>query len=181
MRPVPVPALALLATAALVAGCSKKDDGPKTEEQVRAEAANLAHPLPGQYRSTFRIVSFEIPGMPADQQERMRAMFASAQRGQEYCLTPEQAAKGFEEAMKKLPQGKCAYDRFSVDGGNLDAQLTCETGQGMKSTIGMKGTVSQNGSQMTMSVDQKAAQLPSGSMKMVAEVASQRIGDCAPS
>lgn len=182
MRPNTSPALALAAIAAaslVVAGCSKKDDGPKTEDQVRAEAAQLKHPQPGQYRSTFKIVDFEVPGMPAAQQDRLRQMFASSQRGQEYCLTPEQAAKGFEEAMKKLPQGKCSYDRFSVSGSDLDAQLTCETGQGQKSTIGMKGTVGEAGSQLTMTMDSKSSQLPGGSVRMVAEVASQRTGDCA--
>lgn len=185
MRLVPTPSLAPrlalpLAAALVLSACSKEADKPKSEDEVRAAAAQMAHPEPGQYRSTFKVVSFEVPGMPAAQQDRMRQMFANSQRGQEYCLTPEQAAKGFEEAMKKLPQGKCTYDRFNVSGTDLDAQLTCETGQGMKSTIGMKGTVSSTGSQLTMSMDNKSAQLPGGGMKMVAEVASQRIGDCPP-
>lgn len=170
--------LATTALAALaLAGCAK-EDGPKTEEQVREEAAGLAKPQAGLYRSSFSIVSLDVPGVPPAQLEQMRKMFAASQQGQEYCLSAAEAEKGFEEAMKKLPQGKCSYDRFNVSGDQLDAQLTCETGQGMKATIGMAGTVTATGSKLKMSVAQSAPAGAPGAMNMVTEVSSERIGDC---
>lgn len=171
----------VLATTALaaitLAGCAK-EDGPRTEEQVREEASGLAKPQAGFYRSTVSVVSLDVPGVPPAQLEEMRKMFASSMQGQEYCLTAAEAEKGFEEAMKKLPQGKCSYDKFAVSGDQLDAQLTCETGKGMKATIGMAGTVTTTGSRLKMSVAQTAPAGAPGAMNMVTEVSSERIGDC---
>ena len=170
-------ALPLIAGLALAA--CQADDKPKTEDQVRGEAAKLAKPVPGQYRSTSKLISFEVPGMSTEQSERIKQMFASNMQGRTYCLTEAEADKGFEEAMKKLPQGKCSYDRFSVSGNYLEAQLSCETGKDMKGVIGLKGTVSETGSQITMSVEQGAPGMEGNKLKVVAEVASERTGDCA--
>lgn len=169
---------ALPIAAALLLTACQADDQPKTEEQVRGEADKLAKPVPGQYRSTSKLVSFEVPGMDPAQSARIRDMFASTMQGREYCLTEAEADKGFAEAMKKLPQGKCSYDRFSVSGNYLEAQLTCETGKDMKGVIGLKGTISETGSQISMSVEQAAPGKPGDKLKVVAEVASERVGDC---
>jgi len=167
-----------LAAAIMLAGC-KSEDKPKSEDEVRKEATKLANPVPGLYRSTSKLVSFEVPGMPAAQADRVRQMFSAGDQGREYCLSAEEASKGFGEAMKKLPQGKCSYDRFNVSGNMLDAQLTCQTGQDMTGVVGMKGTVTETGSQMTMSIDQSVGNGAQGhALKIVAEVKSERIGDC---
>lgn len=167
-----------VALALSLAAC-KKAEAPKTEAQVSEAAAQIAKPQAGQYRMTSKLVTFEVPGMPAAQQERFRQMFATAAQGSEYCLTPEQAEMGFQEAMKKLPQGKCTYDKFNVDGSKLDAQLSCETGKGMKAQIGMNGRVTTTGSNMEMTVNQAApAGVPTGGIKMVMQVETTRIGDC---
>jgi hypothetical protein len=171
--------LALPVAALLLTACDSGSDEPKSVQQVKDEMADMAKPRPGLYRSTSKVVSFEVPGMPPAQAERMKQMFSTTQRGNEFCLTPEEAEKGFEEMTKKLAEGNCSYDRFNADGGKLDAKLTCETGQKMKATIEMKGTMGAEGSQMTMSVVQSPPGAPGGaSVKMVAEVASQRVGDC---
>lgn len=166
-----------LAAAAFLTACDSADE-PKSPEQVQQEMAGLDRPAPGLYRTTSKVVDFQVPGMDPAQAERMRGMFSTAGEGREYCLTKEEADKGWEEATKKLAEGNCKYDRFEASGGTLDARLSCETGQDMRSTIEMKGTITSDGSQMTMSVDQSAAELPGGGIKMIAEVASQRIGDC---
>lgn len=168
-----------LAATAILTACNSADK-PKSPEEVKQEVAKVERPRPGLYRTTSKIVSFEVPGMPPAQAERMKAMFTTTGESREYCLTKEEAEKGWEAATKKLADGNCKYDRFNAGSGSLDAKLTCQTGQGMKSTIEMNGTMTSTGSQMKMSVAQVAPQMPGGNggIRMVAEVSSQRIGDC---
>lgn len=167
-----------LAAAAFLTACDSADE-PKSPKQVQKEMTGLDRPTPGLYRTTSKVVDFQVPGMAPAQAEKMRGMFSTDGEGSEYCLTKEEADKGWEEATKKLAEGNCKYDRFEASGGKLDAKLSCETGKDMQSSIEMKGTMTSEGSQMTMAVDQSAAGLPGGGIKMILEVASQRVGDCA--
>jgi hypothetical protein len=163
----------LLAVLALTA-CK---DQPKTADQVKQEMAQMPKPKPGLYRSTSKLISFEVPGMPQQQQDQFKQIF-SQQTGRDFCLTKAEAAKGYEEMTKKLAEGKCTYDKFEASGSSLDAKMSCETGKDMKATVAMKGTMSTESSQMTMTVEQSSPQLPGKSMKITAEVASTRVGDC---
>jgi hypothetical protein len=168
-----------LAATVVLSACNSADK-PKSPEEVKQEMATLDRPQPGLYRTTSKIVSFDVPGMAPAEGERMQAMFSTTNQGREYCLTKEEAAKGWEGATKKLAEGNCKYDRFEAGRGALDAKLTCETGQGMKSTIAMNGVMTSTGSNMTMSIAQATPQMPGGKggITMVAEVKSERVGDC---
>lgn len=168
-----------LAATIVLSACDSADK-PKSPEEVKQEMAAVERPQPGLYRTTSNIVSFDVPGMAPPEAARMKAMFSTTNQGREYCLTKEEADKGWEGATKKLAEGNCKYDRFEASGGTLDAKLTCQTGQGMQSTIAMKGTMTSTGSNMTMSIAQAAPQMPGGKggITMVAEVKSERIGDC---
>lgn len=150
---------------------------PKTADQVKKEIAAMPKPKPGLYRSNSKLVSFEMPGMPQAQQDQLKQVFSQAQ-GRDFCLTKAEADKGYEEMTKKLAEGNCTYDKFEASGSSLDAKLSCATGKDMKATVAMKGNVSAEGSQMTMTIEQSAPQLPGKSMKMVADVSSTRVGDC---
>lgn len=160
--------------AALALAACGRDDKPKSEEEVQDAMANMVKPRPGLYRSTAKIVSFEVPGMPAAQAERLKEVFS--QQGRDFCLTKAEADKGYREMTRKLAEGNCAYDRFDARSGKLDAKLTCQTGKDMKATIEMKGTISAEGSQMRMNVVQAAPN--DTSVKMEVDIASQRTGDC---
>ncbi len=170
-------ALPLFAAIAL-AGCNKEPEGPKTAEQVKTEASALIKPLPGQYRTTMKIINFAIPGMPADKAAQMKGMFSASGKSTEFCLSPADADKGFEEFSKRMAQGKCSFDQFTTTAGTLDAKMTCQTGKGMTGTYQMHGSFSSTGSKMAMKVNQSAAGLPGGGMMMEAEVNNERIGDC---
>lgn len=167
--------LSLAAVLALSA-CNSADK-PKSPDEVQDEIAQMTKPQPGLYRSTSTLVSLEMPGAPAEAVEAMRRMF-SAQGGQEFCLTQAEADKGYEEMTRKLAQGNCTYDRFNANAGSLDAKLTCEVAEGARAVIEMQGTVSETGSKMTMRVNQSAPGMPAGGMTMVANVSSERVGDC---
>ncbi len=168
--------IALPLLAALSLSACNKNEKSKGADEVKDEMSRMVKPRPGLYRSTSRLVSFDVPGLPPAEAARLKQAFSTAEQGRNFCLTKEEAGKGQEQMLKKLAEGNCAYDRFDASGSRLDAKLTCQTGKDMKATIEMKGTISAEGSQMRMSVDQVA---PGGkSVKMVAEVASQRVGDC---
>lgn len=167
---VAVPVLAALALTA----CK---DEPKTADQVKQEMAQMPKPKPGLYRSTSKLINLEMPGMPQAQQDQLKQVFSEAQ-GRDFCLTKAEADKGYEEMTKKLAEGNCKYDKFEASGSSLDAKLTCETGKDMKAVVAMKGEVSTESSKMTMTVEQSAPQLAGKTMKMTAEVASVRTGDC---
>ena len=174
-------ALSLITVVAL-AGC-KQAAAPKSAEEVKQAVAQLDKPLPGLYRSTMKLAEFSVPGMSSAQSERMRTMFDSAQ-SHDFCLTAADAAKGYEEMTKRLAQGQCTYDRFEASGGNIDAAMTCHALRGSTSKVAMKGTLNPEGSQVHMTVEQSlpglgaAAQVGLGGMKMVADVTSNRVGDC---
>ena len=177
MRAVVISLVTILA----LAGC--KQTAPRTAEEVKQAVSQLEKPLPGLYRSTIKLAEFSVPGMSAAQSARMRTMFDSAQ-ARDFCLTAADAAKGYEEMTKRLAQGKCTYDRFEAGGGTIDAAMTCEAMRGTISKVAMKGTLNPEGSQMHMTVEQSlpgmgaAAQIGVGGMKMVADVTSNRVGEC---
>jgi len=171
----------VLALSTGLAACKKEPapETPKSVEEVVKESAGLPKPLPGLYRSQVELVSVEMPGMPPHMADQMKRAMASRQGGQEFCLTGEEAEKGYEERVKKLAgRPNCAFDRYSATGGALDAQMTCLAERGVKSVLTMKGTMTPAGSDMTLGMTQTGSEMPGGSMKMTMRVKSQRVGDC---
>ena len=168
---------AALATLSL-AGCKKADTGPKTMEQAKEEAAKLDRPKPGFYKQSMTITKFEIPGAPPEMAKQMQAAMTKAQE-HTFCLTPEMAYQGFREMFDKIgKQGECKYDRFDVSGGKLDAVLQCQNAREGKGTITMNGTVTGEGSDVNVAVDQQGGQAPMANTKIAMHLVSQRVGDC---
>jgi hypothetical protein len=173
----------LLATATFaLAACGS---GPKSEDQVMAEAAKLETPKPGQYRTSMKITKFEIPMMTAKQSEEMKGVFSATGQSSLSCISPEQAKQGYREQVKKMAQGKCTYDKFEASGGMLDAKLTCETGRGMTSVVEMAGKIGPERTEMHLKMRQGLqaganAMGPGmmGNATIEMDVTSERIGDC---
>lgn len=177
MRINPLLPLACAAFVLSLGACKKEPSGPKTAEEVKAEAANIAKPQPGKYRATVKLTDISMPGMNPAMAERMKTMFSSTGRDTEFCLTPEMAGKGFEEFAKHAAQGNCKYDSFSASAGKMDAVLTCQGAGGATMHSELHGTFTTTGSTMTMTTDSTRAGAP-GTMHMVAQVTNERIGDC---
>lgn len=173
-----------LAIAFMLAACgdSGKSDQPKTVEQAASEAAaTLAKPQPGKYSTTVKIISFDVPGLPAEQAEQMKKMMSSAgTHTAEYCLTKEEADKGFEEMAKKSSAQDCVYDKFEATANTVDAKMTCKSPQGAgTTTMTMNGTITSTSMRMVMEGEQNMPGLPgNGIAKTKIEATSQRIGDC---
>ena len=179
MRPALFLALAIPALA--LSACSKQEETPQSPEEIKAgmdDLAQAAKPQPGKYRTTIKVTKVEIPGVPAAESAKMQGMFGASGQSTEYCMTQAMADKGFEEWGKQAGKGNCKYDRMKIDGGTMDAVLTCEVGQGMSSRTELKGSFTATGSDLKMKTETSGAGMPGGTMKMEAEMASQRIGDC---
>lgn len=175
----------IVLTAVALAACGSP--GPKSEEQVKEEIAKIERPLPGQYKSSMKITKFEIPGLGAQEAEAFKSLMAGTEQARTYCITKEDSDQGFKEMTKQFEKGKCTYDRFDATGGRLDAKMTCETGQGMSSTIEISGTTTSEGSNMVIKMQQSAgkqgganAMGPAmmGNANIEMEVSNARIGDC---
>jgi len=178
-------AIPLSAAFALAAcgGNSDETSAPKTTDEVIAEAGKLVKPQPGKYTTQAKMIDFSVPGLPKEQAERMKAMMGDvASKNSSYCLTKEEAEKGFEESVRKLGEGeggqKCTFDKFEADGGKLDAVLSCTGQGGVKGTMKMKGTVTPTSNTMHMDMTQESAAIPGGSMHMEMEMTSTRTGEC---
>ncbi|WP_095012747.1 DUF3617 domain-containing protein [Tsuneonella mangrovi] len=175
-------ALPLVAAFALSA-CNSEPKQPKTPEQVMAEAGKLAKPQPGKYETSVELIDFSVPGLPPQRADMMKQRMRNVVgQGETYCLTKEEADKGFEEMVRKLGEGegglKCTFDKFDVNGDALDAAMTCTGQQGMTSAMKMDGTVSTTSTSMHMDMTQKAAAIPGGEMHMELKMDSKRIGAC---
>lgn len=176
----------LLAAAACVtlAACG---DGPSADangdgEISMAEAASktegMVKPLPGKYRATVQFLDVSIPGAPKQVQDMMKGMLDQGPQTHEYCLTKEEADKGFEEMAKRAREddGKCTFEKFDAAGGKIDAVMNCaEEGQG-SARMTMTGTGGETSSEMTMTVNAEAPDGKTMTMKMTSK--QERIGDC---
>lgn len=175
--------LAPLTVAACGSGGSERGETPAdvpeamSGDALAAEMKQAVRPLPGQYSSTVELVALDLPGVPAEQVGQLRSMMESAMaRTNSYCLTKEEAERGFEE-MARESQENCRIESFDVDGAKFAGRMSC-SGEGARGTMTMNGTGSETGSQMAMAMDMQSSDLPGGSMNMKLKVVSQRTGDC---
>ncbi len=175
-------AFAFATTAALaLAACGSKEsaEGPKTEEQVKAEVAAMTKMKPGEYESTMKLTKMEIPGLPEAQAKQMQDMMAGQSQKQTYCLTAEQSEKGGEEMFKQLGQGDCKFDKFVTTSDTVDAVMNCKMPGGAgEGKFAMTGTVAEESSEIKMNVEMSGAQFPGGKASMAMEASARRIGDC---
>lgn len=172
-----------LAGAILLAACGgdadTDADGKVSAEEIAAASEGMVQPLPGQYRASLELLEFEAPGLPEGAKEQMQQIFASGlAEGNSFCMTEEDAAKnGAEEMVKNLAESDCTMNAFNVSGGNVTADMQCPAEGGGTSTVKMDGTMTAEGSVMTMDMSQEVPNMGATRMKM--RVTSQRIGDCA--
>lgn len=186
MKPVQTCA-ALIAAALALSACGSKDEskntgpqdtGPKSMAEAREEAKKLDRPDPGEYKQTIEVTRLDIPGMDPKQAEAMKGMMKASQE-HTFCLTPADAEKGFQDMFDEVGKGgECSYSRFDVAGGTLDAVMNCKNANEGTATIALKGKVSANGSDVTVSMDQSGSKNPMGDVKMTMHMTTARLGDC---
>ena len=174
----------LFAAAASIAlaACGSSDpdaDGDGTismaEAAEEAERSGMTKPEPGQYRVSMEVLEVDVPGAPPQAVEMMKNMMGG--QSSEYCLTPEDVEKGYEEMARQSQDGDCSFERFDAEDGELDAKMTCDIqGQGT-STMTMTGTTTPTSSQMEMTMQGNIEGMGESTIRM--RSTHERIGDCA--
>ena len=177
----------LAATASLVlaacgdnSGADADGDGTISMEEARdeLERADVVKPEPGKYRATVEFVDVSIPDAPQQVQDMMRGMFDRGPQTHEYCLTEEDAEKGFEEMAKRGQEDSdsCSFEKFDASGGKIDAVMNCSAEGEGTARMTLNGTGGPTSSEMTMTMNAKA---PDGkTMTMTMKSSQERIGDC---
>jgi hypothetical protein len=175
----PVVAVAVL----MLAGCGSSSDdeaagGKVKVEEAARQAAKLERPQPGQYRQTMEITKFEVPGMTEKNSAQFKAMLAKVP-AKTYCLTEEDAGKGFKNMLDKLPgDNQCSYSKFDVDGGKLDAQMECKDASGEIARARMAGTIGPQGSDVKLDMEQPMPGMAGKTAIMSMHMTTTRLGDC---
>jgi hypothetical protein len=178
MRKLLSQSLAALVVFTLAAcGKSASDDQASSGNAGAVKAAGeVAFQMqPGKYRTTIEIQKVDLPGMPASDGARMKAMMSRVAT-QEFCVTPEQAAKGIEAMKQQMARGKCQFDKFEASAGKIDSVLACQSGKGMTMKVSSHGTYSPSGSRVQSVGDIVG---PAGKPIHIEQaITTERIGDC---
>ena len=144
---------------------------------LRESGADQSMVRPGLWQSKVTIDQLDMPGMPADMAERMKAMMAERQpHDYQTCLTPEDVKRPKEDFFAGK-NNECRYDHFTMGGGKIDAVMHCGKGDSQQ-TMQMAGTYSPESYQMQMSTKGGAKAGGEAAMSMNMRVEAHRIGEC---
>jgi hypothetical protein len=135
----------------------------------------------GQWKTTMKVTSFDVPGAPPEMQKAIKERMAMAMgQGQsmETCMTAEQAKAGVRDFSKNTQQGDCALDPYTQGGGKMSGTLKCKAGMFGADGMKMDGTYSADKVEMNMTADLNQPSLPGGKATLKMNVVSERTGDC---
>lgn len=157
-------------------GGSPEADADGDGEVSMAEAAEVAEasglkPEPGLYRVTTQFKGMQMSGVPAE----LSGEGLGFTNTMEHCLTDEEVEKGFEEMMKEGQEGTCSYERFDIDGGDMEGVMVCKASEG-EMRIEFTGAATPTSSEMDAVMSSSVPGLGEGTMKF--NVKQERIGDC---
>lgn len=169
-------ALVLLLTACGSDGSDAANGQPMEQGDIQAAIDGAVTPEPGQYRTRLELLELSLPNIPGAGAEQARTMIERTfEQENVSCLTPEQAENGYRELLRQSQSGDCEFERFSAEGGTIDARMICATGQG-QAEMTMAGSATRTSSDVTMNMSTTVAQM--GALNMRVRVQSERIGDC---
>jgi len=171
---VPAALAVVLALAACSGGEEQAGSGETiSSEEVAERARGAIKPQPGLYRSTVEVVEVDMPGAA----DMVKRMMGGSNSTSEYCLTPEEADRGFEEMARNSQEGDCSFERFDVDGGRIDAAMNCTANGGAPMRLTLQGTGTTTSSEVAMTMETDMPGMGTANVRMKAT--HQRIGECA--
>jgi hypothetical protein len=177
MRIWMVPAAAALALTACGGETAVDADGDgsisASEARAAIEREGDFKPQPGKYKTTMNLIKMDMPGAPAEMKNMMSGMM---DRSFEYCLTKEEAEKGFEDALTEGQDESCDIKDFSIDGSDVSMKMSCDQGGMGTMEVTMDGKVSPTSSDMNMTMQGTIPEL--GPVEMAMSFQQERIGDC---
>lgn len=172
-------ATAVLASAFALAACSESTvdadadgDGNVTAAEVGQVVSDL-RPEPGKYSVTMELVKMDIPGAPPEMANAMGSMMNNTF---EYCLTPEEANKGFEESLREGQDESCSIDKFELTGNDVDMAMSCATPGDGNMNLTMTGTVSPTRTDIAVKTNGTLPQVGEANVEM--NMVQERLGEC---
>lgn len=135
---------------------------------------------PGQWETTVRFTSIDIPGAPEAAVAPMRAMMTQPQTRSE-CVTPEQAANPTGNLLS--PGGganSCTYTENTFAGGTIRVRGTCQEGGRGRMTMSMEGsyTATTMEAQITSEVQAPPGTQGPQTVRMAGALTGRRTADC---
>ncbi|MXP24461.1 DUF3617 family protein [Altererythrobacter indicus] len=176
-----------IAAAIALSACGSSDSGeaagdakPMSKDEVSAKAGSMIHQKPGQYETQAELIDFTIPGMSDERAKQMKGMFAGAlEKGNNYCLTKEDADKGPEQMLQQIAEADCTVNQLDVQGAKINADMQCNAAGDKPGDFKISGTLEEEGSDLTMQIAQPIPNMPGDAkMTMKLRMKSRRIGDC---
>jgi hypothetical protein len=139
---------------------------------------------PGMWETTTRMTEIEVPGMPPEIAQQMKAQMQNQSQTQSQCITPEQAAN---PAGNVLNQGSdaqgCNFSDSTFAGGRINVRGTCPGPGGQGSA-----TMSWEGSYTATTMEGRIraeVQAPAGAaatgpqtIRMSGTLSARRTGEC---
>ena len=131
---------------------------------------------PGQWETTTRFTSVEVPGMPEAAAAQMRSQMANTSNTQSRCITPAEAANPTGGMMGAQNPRGCQFSDHTFAGGVIRVRGTCPApgGQGQ---IRMSWEGSYTPTTMQGNISTEVSGGPQN-MRMSGTITSRRTGDC---
>ena len=130
----------------------------------------------GQWETTTRFTTVEVPGMPPEIAKQMQTQMANQANTQTRCITPAEAANPTGGMMgSDNPQG-CQFSDQTFSGGTIRVRGTCP-GPGGQGQIQMSWEGRYTATTMEGNITTEISGGPQN-MRMAGTIQSRRTGDC---
>lgn len=139
---------------------------------------------PGMWETTTRMTEIELPGMPPEIAEQMKAQIQNQSQTQSQCITREQAANPAGKMLSQGPDAQgCNFSDSVFEGGRINVRGTCPGpgGQG-SATLSWEGRYTETTMEGRVSAEVQAPAGAAGSgpqtIRMAGTLSARRTGDC---
>ena len=168
----------------LVSACNKGVELKNASVEDVAEATKDAHFItPGQWTTTSEILAVELEGLPAEAKqmgETMSKSMVGRKNNFESCVSEADSRKPAANLFAGGSKGNCAYEKFSMSGGKVDAVMNCTSPSGPgKMTMTMNGDYSDEAYSINVAMKMPGSPgMPGSGMTMKARNSGKRTGEC---
>ncbi|MEM8697237.1 MAG: DUF3617 domain-containing protein [Pseudomonadota bacterium] len=131
----------------------------------------------GEWTMTTEMTEIEVPGMPEEMVEQMRAQMGEQSESTTRCITEEEAADpGANLFAPEDASQDCDFGESTVEGGVINIQGSCEApnGQG-NATMAIEGTYTPTTMEAELSVNVEGGPME---MRMSGNMTAERTGEC---
>ena len=131
---------------------------------------------PGEWETTTRFTSVEMPGIPENVAREMETRIAAEAQTQRRCITPEQAANPTERIVESADIEGCEFSEATFSGGRIHIRSTCPVPEGGgQMNLSWEGRYTETTMEGDLTTELTGGQQD---MRMAGTITSRRIGDC---